>query len=365
MGPSPEGAGAAEGGKDSASRHSFPALSVVVLWPATAGAAESGNRATALRWAGLWRGLGAKVHSRPLGAGGPARKLPAADLVVGLHAVKSARAFLEALDQLPRAKGILALAGTDWPGPEAGTRAALTPEALGALERADRILALQPRQGEGLPAAMARRIRVVVPSARVLFARPEPHDLALEVLALGNLRRVKDPMLLARAMGLLAPSSALRAVHLGHALDEESRVQAERESAHNPRWKWLGGWARARALARLVRAQALVNTSRSEGASGAIVEALAHGVPVLATAISANLALLGPSWPAVFPPGDAAALAQRLSRLELDRNWRGELNRRAAELAPRFAPAREREDWRQLFAELGLIAAGSDAPTGR
>lgn len=361
-GPPP---GGAEGGKASTSRRSSPALSVVVLWPTTVGAAETGNRATALRWAGLWRSLGARVHSRPVGAGAPARGLPRADLVVALHAVKCARAFLGALDRLPNAKCILALAGTDWPSPEAGTRRALPPEAAAALERADRILALQPRQGDGLPPVLAQRIRVVMPSARVQFPRPAPADLAQEVLALGNLRRVKDPLLLARAMGLLPPSSTLRAVHLGHALDDESRREAERESAQNPRWTWLGGTPRARALARLVRAQALVNTSRSEGASGAIVEALAHGVPVLATAIDANLALLGPDWPAVFPPGDASALAQRLSRLELDRGWRGELALRAAELAPRFAPEREREDWRRLLAELGLVTAGSDAPMGR
>ena len=337
------------------------AFRVLVLWPATAGVLESGNRATALRWAALWRSLGARVHSRPLGS---ARGLPPADLVVGLHAVKSAGAFLDALDRLPGARGILALAGTDWPGPEAGARPALPHEALGALERADRILALQPRQGEGLPAGLTRKIRVVLPSARVLAPRPAAADLAPEVLALGNLRRVKDPLLLARAMGLLPPSSALRAVHLGHALDAESRVQAEGEDARNPRWTWLGGWPRGKALARLARAQALVNTSRSEGASGAIVEALAHGVPVLATAIGANLALLGADWPAVFPPGDAAALAQRLSRLELDRAWRDELNRRARELAPRYAPEREREDWRRLLTEVGLGSVGAEAPAG-
>ncbi|MBI1382013.1 MAG: glycosyltransferase [Planctomycetaceae bacterium] len=361
-GPQPRGAG---GGKASTSRHPSPALSVVLLWPATVGAAETGNRATALRWAGLWRSLGARVHSRPVGARAPARGLPRADLVVALHAVKCAGAFLGALDGLPNAKSILALAGTDWPAPEAGTRRALPNDAAAALERADRILALQPRQGDGLPPEMAQRIRVVTPSARVQFPRPAPPDLAHEVLALGNLRRVKDPLLLARAMDRLPPSSLLRAVHLGHALDEESRGEAERESARNPRWTWLGGWPRARALARLVRAEALVNTSRSEGASGAIVEALAHGVPVLATSIDANLALLGPDWPAVYPPGDASALAQRLSRLELDRGWRAELALRAEGLAARFAPEREREDWRRLWSELGLLAAGSDAPAGR
>ncbi len=327
-------------------------MDVLLLRPAV-GRVPTGNRVTAVRWACLWRSLGHRVRIANADDGRPA------DLVVALHAVKCGAAFVAARDRLPRARGILALAGTDLPPcdakarPEAHPGTELDPQLRMALERADTIVLLQPRQGDGLPATLRERTHVVLPSARRVAPRPPADRLPWLVLCLAHLRPIKEPFLLARAMALLPPASKLKALHLGAALTEDATHEAERAAALSPRWSWGGVWPRAHALAQLAVARALVLTSHSEGASGAIVEALVHGVPVLATDIPANLALLGADWPARFPPGDERALAALLTRLESDDVWRDQLERRAALLAPRFTQERERADWAGIFAQLG------------
>lgn len=51
---------------------------------------------------------------------------------------------------------------------------------------------------------------------------------------------------------------------------------------------------------------------RGEGLSGALRESLAMGVPVVASDVAGNRELLGEEGGALFPPGDAAALAERV-----------------------------------------------------
>lgn len=306
---------------------------------------RTGNRLTALRWAALWRSIGIAVRVR--GAARADEDRAPADVVVGLHAAKCARAFTAALASRPGARGILAWAGTEGLD-DAGIPVALTADARRALDAAATIVLLQPRQAELVPAEHRARTTVVLPSARALVPRAAPAERRAEVVVLGHLRPVKDPFAVPAAMARLR-EGALTAVHLGAALDEAARVDAERWQRASPRWRWLGPAPRREALARLAAAWALVLPSRREGAAGALIEALVHGVPVLASAIPANTALLGDDWPALFPAGDVAALAELLQRLEDDAAWRGELDARAAALAPRFTPAREREDWRRLL----------------
>jgi hypothetical protein len=62
--------------------------------------------------------------------------------------------------------------------------------------------------------------------------------------------------------------------------------------------------------------------------------------------------LLGADYPGYCGPGDAAGLARLLTRAEADPAFLAELAARGRQLAGLFAPAREREAWRALLAEL-------------
>lgn len=82
----------------------------------------------------------------------------------------------------------------------------------------------------------------------------------------------------------------------------------------------------------LCAADVLVAPSRSEGMSNVVMEALAYGVPVIATTVGANPTLLGHGSAGVLvPPDDPPALAHALRRLATDDAARRRLSRAGRE----------------------------------
>ena len=94
------------------------------------------------------------------------------------------------------------------------------------------------------------------------------------------------PLLPARAAGHLSEDSRLRIRLLGAALEPELGREAERCSASSAHFEWLGDVPRATALARLAGADLALFCSHGEGGPNALTEALALGVPVLASDVS-------------------------------------------------------------------------------
>jgi glycosyltransferase involved in cell wall biosynthesis len=109
---------------------------------------------------------------------------------------------------------------------------------------------------------------------------------------------------------------------------------------------------RRRALGVLAGSAALVVTSRLEGGSNVVSEAIAAGVPVLSTRVDGSVGVLGADYPGLFPVGDAGALAALLVRAEEDARFLPELRERVAALRPLVDPARERGAWRALLDEV-------------
>jgi hypothetical protein len=101
---------------------------------------HAGNRITALRWAGLLRGLGHRVFVEQEWSG------RACDALVALHAVKSAKSVELATKTRPDLPIIVLLTGTDLYG-----EIAQEPVAYSVLARADRLAVLQPRALAELP----------------------------------------------------------------------------------------------------------------------------------------------------------------------------------------------------------------------
>jgi glycosyltransferase involved in cell wall biosynthesis len=170
----------------------------------------------------------------------------------------------------------------------------------------------------------------------------------------GHLRAVKDPLLAARAAALLPGDSRVRIVHIGAAIEPAFEALARETARANPRYVWLGALSRRATLVRIARSHALALTSRSEGGSNVVAEAVMAGTPPLATRIDGTLGQLGPEYSGYFEPGDENALAQLMRRAESDRAFYGRLLDQCARLRPRFEPAREREGWRELLGELRL-----------
>lgn len=127
--------------------------SILIVTPA-ARRSRAGNRVTALRWAKRLRELGQHVRVGERFDGG------SPDLLIALHAVKSAKSIEACRANSPSTSIVVALAGTDvYGGP---SDAAATSRSLDA---ATRIVALQPLARDGLAARHRERVRVIHQSA--------------------------------------------------------------------------------------------------------------------------------------------------------------------------------------------------------
>ncbi len=315
-------------------------MRIQIVTPAGRGS-HKGNRVTALRWAKHLRALGHRVSLARSWEGS------ACDVLVALHATKSHPSVVRYRELRPHAPLIVGLAGTDLYQDLPASR-----EARHSLELATRLTVLQPLGLRALPPEVRARTRVVVQSA--LPARPAPAPSGvLRVCLIAHVRAVKDAFLAAEAARRLPARSRVQVVHLGAALDEGAERHARREMAANPRYAWLGERRRCEVLSILAGSQLMVITSRLEGGSNALSEAVASGVPVLSTRIDGSAGLLGEEHPGFFPVGDAAALAGLLARAEEDRDFMAALRRATERVRPLVDPAREREAWRALLAELG------------
>jgi putative glycosyltransferase (TIGR04348 family) len=329
-------------------------MRVCLVTPAAPGSYH-GNRVTAERWAAILTELGHRVEVVLSYAGQPA------DLLVALHARKSAGSVRRFRAEQPERPVVLALTGTDL-YPDLATSGVQGP----VLEMADRFVVLQPLAVDQLPAHLRDRAHVIYQSVTVPPTvrhgpppAPPPGSATFDVVVLAHLRPVKDPLLAAAAARLLPDDSPVAIRHAGAVIDRDLADEAERESHANPRYEWLGDMPWPAALRLLAASRLLVLTSRHEGGANAVSEALALGVPVLGTRIPGTLGLLGASYPGYFPVGDAAALAGLLVRAERDDGGLyTELRRRCTALRPLTDPARERDAWRRLLADLGSSRPG-------
>jgi putative glycosyltransferase (TIGR04348 family) len=309
-------------------------------------AAWSGNRVTAERWARILRGLG---HRVALGHAYDGDRL---DLLVALHARRTAAAVARFHRDHPGAPVVVAMTGTDLYGDLRRSAAARR-----SLRLASRVVVLQPRGLAALPSDMRGKARVIRQSAKRPRGRQRRRRDVFEVCVLSHLRPVKDPLRAARAARLLPPESRVHVVHLGAAWDPGWAARARREASRNPRYCWLGERPQSQALRVLARSRLLAVTSRLEGGANVVSEALAAGVPVVASRIEGSVGLLGAGYPGYFPAGDTRALATLLQRVETDAAFRSRLERWCRRLAPLVHPTRERRAWRELLAELSPAAA--------
>ena len=116
----------------------------------------------------------------------------------------------------------------------------------------------------------------------------------------------------------LPPESRLRVIHLGKAHTDAWADEAMAETIRNRRYIWRGevaGWGVRREF---VKTHAMVLSSRMEGGANVISEAVAAGVPVIASDIHGSVGLLGRDYPGFFPVGDTAALRAVLLKAEND-----------------------------------------------
>jgi putative glycosyltransferase (TIGR04348 family) len=317
-------------------------MKISIICPGYGKGPIRGNVVTAERWARLLRKLGNRVRLAPAYSG------EACDLLIALHARRSAPSIRDFRRRHPRGLMVVALTGTDIYQDLPHSRT--VPDSL---QLASAIVALQPEAIRVVPPEHRAKARFIYQSATGF---PAPDRSAsrptFDLCVIGNLRPVKDPFRAALAVRDLPPSSRLRVVHLGAATNARDQKRATAEMERNPRYRWLGTRGPAAVRRILHRSFLLVLSSRAEGGANVISEAVAAGIPVLASRIPGSIGMLGNDYPGYFPVGDTAALRELLIRAETDGSFLRRLRARCRRLAKLFDPARETAAWKKLLREL-------------
>jgi putative glycosyltransferase (TIGR04348 family) len=302
---------------------------------------NNGNWHTAARWAQHLSPV-AEVSIFEQWTGQPLR------ILIALHARKSAASVAEFRRDMPQGRIVLVMTGTDLYRdlPD-------DPLALASMALADTIVVLQSRALRVLPAAAARKARVIVQSsdAEPRPARAPSPGQPTRFIAIGHLREVKDPLTYARAAARLADDVRIDCEHVGEALDARLAADLREATKDCPRYRWLGGLPHAVALEHLKAADVLVHPSRMEGGANVVIEAVRSGVPVLASAIDGNIGLLGEGYEGYFEPGDDAGLSRLMQRFATDSAFSTALADHCDALRDAFSPRREAEAVRALVRE--------------
>jgi glycosyltransferase involved in cell wall biosynthesis len=155
--------------------------------------------------------------------------------------------------------------------------------------------------------AQARAALNIEHDARVVVCVSRlSHEKGIDVLV-DAMAKIKDERARLYVIGDGAERDALAARARGAGLDERVFFLLTRPHAEIPQW--------------LAAADVVALPSRSEGMPNAVLEALASGRPVVATAVGGTRELItNPALGILVPPGDFGALANAL-RAALNEEW--------------------------------------------
>lgn len=314
-------------------------MKIALITPAAPGS-RHGNRGTATRWAAMLRELGHHVSLQIDWDGAPA------DLMLALHARRSHASVRNYVMCYPDRPLIVALTGTDLYR-DIRTDA----EAQASLQLATRMIVLQDMGLRELAPALRRKTRVVYQSASRV-RRPPPLKSCFEIAVSGHLRKEKDPFRTAAALAHLPKASGIRVTHIGGAMSDAMKTQANAWMKREPRYRWHGEVAQGKALRMLARGRLMVISSRLEGGANVVSEALVNGVPVIASRVSGNIGMLGKGYAGYYALEDERALARMLWRAESDAAYYQKIAAQCRARSAMLTYAGERSALRRLLAEL-------------
>ena len=319
---------------------------IVLVTPALA-ASNNGNWQTARRWSRLLANdYQVQVAAAWPGTGPATAAGVDPDLMIALHARRSAASVLAWRTRHPTQPLVLVLTGTDL------YRDIQTdPVAQRSLRLADRLVVLNELGAAALPAEHQAKTTVCLQSSPTRRTLPKT-GRHLRALMVGHLRDEKSPRTYFEAARRLAARPDILLDHIGGDLDPALGAEARALTDSQPNYRWLGALPHAATRARIQAAHVLVHASQMEGGAHVVIEALTAGTPVLASRIAGNLGLLGNGYRGVFDWGDAAGLATLLAQARDDPAMLPALQAQCAARAPLFHPDHERQTLLNLLAAL-------------
>ena len=278
-------------------------LHIEIVTPAPPGTLH-GNRITALRWHQFLSHLNYQSTITEQWSG------KSCDVLIALHGLRSHDSIQRFKKAYPSNPVTLIMTGTDiYRDLKNSTKV------IKSMEMADAIVVLQPDAIQSLPQKFHHKVQVIYQSVKSITRKtpPKRHFLASII---GHLRAEKDPFCAAQSLTLLPLDSRLQLVQLGKAMSPEFKKQAISIEKTELRYRWLGQLSHSKTLQWLSRSHVMIISSIMEGGAHVVSEAIAIGIPVIASDIPGNRGLLGDNYPAYYPVGDQVALSNLLTKAE-------------------------------------------------
>lgn len=269
------------------------------------------------------------------------------DLMVAMHAYRSADAIIQFRKRHPEKPSVLVLTGTD-----IYRDVARSAKAREAIALADRLIALQPTTANEIEEEHRKKVRLIYQSAEQTPDPSPPDRNAFVISVVGHVRDVKDPLRAAMASRKLPADSRIRIVQAGDGDDEQIVQRARAEAIKNSRYRYVGSIPRWKVRKLMASSHLLVLSSKIEGGANVISEAMVDYVPVLASRIPGNVGLLGEDYPGYFEPGDTQALTALMYKAETEEDFYQELKTSCTLMARHFRPEKERQEWENLIREV-------------
>lgn len=312
---------------------------IEIVTPAAAGTLH-GNRITALRWQKFLSRLKYQTTVTEKWSG----KL--CDTLIALHGLRSHDSIKKFKKTYPNHPVILIMTGTD-----IYRDLKVAPQVTESMEIADAIVVLQPSAIDSLPIKFHHKVRVIYQSVKSITrkAPPKRHFLASII---GHLRSEKDPFCAAQSLKFLPQNSKIRLVQLGEAMSPEFKERAHSIEKNTPNYQWLGKLEHAKTLQWLSRSHVMIISSIMEGGAHVVSEAIAIGVPVIASDIPGNRGLLGETYPAYYPVGDSEALSKLLTQAETNPAFYQRIVKEIATLKKITRPELEQKSIQKLMKDL-------------
>jgi len=263
-----------------------------------------GNRITALRWQKFLSRLHYQSTITEKWSG------KSCDVLIALHGLRSYDSIQRFKKAYPNNPVALIMTGTD-----IYRDLKKSDKVIQSMEMADAIVVLQPDAIQSLPKKFHHKVQVIYQSVKSITRKtpPKRHFLASII---GHLRAEKDPFCAAQSLELLPLNSRIKLVQLGKAMSPDFKKQAISIEKKVVRYRWLGQLSHPKTLQWLSRSHVMIISSIMEGGAHAVSEAIAIGIPVIASDIPGNRGLLGNAYPAYYPAGDQVALSKLLTKVE-------------------------------------------------
>lgn len=303
--------------------------------------ASHGNVVSARRIASVLSELGLRVSLQEGWDGGDA------DCLVALHGFRSEGIVKEFNRKNPARKIVVVLTGTDLYRDLSYRKL----EDATALQVADALVVAQEGSLKSVPLGLRRKTQLIRKSVQLpACARPKREQEPTFALV-GHLREVKNPFFPVESLAN-QPFGSLRLWHMGGerqlGMNQEAKAWEERV----PGYQFLGELPREVVIERVLRSWALVNSSRMEGGSNAVLEAMVLGVPVLASRIEGNVGLLGQDYEGYFEEDDKVGFLSLTKRFLGEVSFRRMLVESVGERAKLFQRTQELAGWNRLLEQL-------------